>query len=127
MDSDYSKDGANKGYQKNRSGEHAVYKYISGGADIERTTLICFLLFFASDAEMPKEHELTCERLNEILNNCGFAMLKDEDDFDCFVIEFIEQKMSRSLLMQEVNAYARIHENSFLYHIYDDNGTGSSL
>ena len=34
---------------KNREGEKVVRKYIKGILDLDRTTLICFLLFLASD------------------------------------------------------------------------------
>jgi hypothetical protein len=114
----YAKDSKTKGYGKNRSGELAVYKYIQGSLDLDRTTLICFLLFFASDADMPEEHRLTSERLNHILLQCGFSSLQSNSDFDGFVDEFLNSPYPKDLLMDEVVSYAKQQENSFLYHIY---------
>ena len=114
----YARDSKTKGYGRNRSGEIAVYKYIQGSLDLERTTLICFLLFFASDADMPKEHVLTEERLNNILLQCGFASLEAESDFDGFVKGFLSSKYPKDFLMEEIVSYAKKQENSFLYHVY---------
>lgn len=114
----YARDSKTKGYGKNRSGELAVYKYIQGKLDLERTTLICFLLFFASDANMPQEHQLTKERLDQILLQSGFSALQGENDFDGFVEEFLASPYPKDLLMEEVVSYAKKQENSFLYHIY---------
>lgn len=114
----YARDSKTKGYGKNRSGELAVYKYIQGSLDLERTTLICFLLFFASDADMPEEHRLTEERLNQVLRQSGFSALQKDSDFDGFVEEFLTSPYPKDLLMEEVTAYAKHQENSFLYHIY---------
>ena len=114
----YARDSKTKGYGKNRSGELAVYKYIQGALDLERTTLICFLLFFASDGEMPKEHRLSAERLNRILLQSGFAALQQDSEFDGFVEEFLLSPYPKDLLMEEVVSYAKQQENSFLYHIY---------
>ena len=114
----YSRDSKTRGYGKNRAGELAVYKYIQGTLDLERTTLICFLLFFASDADMPPEHRLTVERLNRILQQSGFAGLQEDSDFDGFVAEFLESPYPKDLLMEEVVSCAEHQENSFLYHIY---------
>ena len=114
----YARDSKTRGYGKNRAGELAVYKYIQGTLDLERTTLICFLLFFASDADMPPEHRLTAERLNQILQQSGFSALQEDGDFDGFVAEFLESPYPKDLLMDEVVTYAKHQENSFLYHIY---------
>lgn len=114
----YARDSKTKGYGKNRSGELAVYKYIQGALDLERTTLICFLLFFASDADMPAEHRLDTDRLNQILLQSGFSALQENSDFDGFVAEFLTSPYPRDLLMEEVVSYAKQQENSFLYHVY---------
>ena len=114
----YARDSKTRGYGRNRSGEHAVYKYIQGRLDLERTTFICFLLFFASDADMPKEHRLTVERLNHILRQSGFASLQPENDFDYFAEEFLTSRYPMDFLMEEVVSYAKHQENSFLYHVY---------
>ena len=103
---------------RSRVGELTVYKYIQGTLDVDRTALICFLLFFASDAAMPDEHKLTVERLEQILVNCGYTPLDTENDFDWFAAEFLESRRPRDLLTQVVAECARRGENSFLYHLY---------
>lgn len=113
----YSRDGT-RGYGRNRDGENALYKYIQGSRDIDRTVLICFLLFFASDGEMPDAHKLTVKRLQGVLVQCGYATLDLENDFDWFVIEFLESSRPKALLTDVMLGYAKSHENSFLYHVY---------
>jgi len=116
-DEAYALDGS-RGYGKNRAGEHAVHKYIQGALDIDRTVLICFLLFFASDAQMPDEHRLTVDRLEEILARCGYSALDMENDFDWFTAEFLEHRHPKEFLTDVMIGYARQSENSFLYHLY---------
>ena len=116
-DEAYSRDGR-RNYGKMRDGEIALYKYIQGARDIDRTVLICFLLFFASDGIMPKEHRLNVERLRAILLQCGYAPLDLENDFDWFVVEFLESRHPSDFLMDVMLGYAKQHENSFLYHVY---------
>lgn len=108
----------NRGYGKNRAGEHALYKFIQGALDIDRTVLICFLLFFASDAQMPELHRLTPDRLQEILTRCGYPRLDMENDFDWFAAEFLESRHPLDFLMEVMVGYAKQNENSFLYHVY---------
>ena len=114
----FSRDGDNKGYQRNRAGENTIRKYIKGGLDIDRTTLICFLIFFGSNAELPEAQAISRKRLDDILAECGFAMLREEDDFDAFIMAFIESDDRVSLLMNEVTAYALGEENFYLYKMY---------
>jgi hypothetical protein len=114
----FSRDGDNKGYQRNRAGENTIRKYIKGGLDIDRTTLICFLIFFGSNAELPEAQAISRKRLDDILAECGFAMLREEDDFDAFIMAFIESDDRVSLLMNEVTPYALGEENFYLYKMY---------
>lgn len=113
----YSREG-NRGYGRNRDGENTLYKYIQGSRDIDRSVLICFLLFFASDGEMPDAHRLSVARLQNILAQCGYPALNTEDDFDWFIVEFLESRHPKAFLFDVMSAYAKHHENSFLYHIY---------
>ena len=113
----YSRDG-NRGYGRKRDGENALYKYIQGSRDIDRSVLICFLLFFASDGKMPDAHRLSVVRLQGILTQCGYPALNTEDDFDWFVDEFLESRHPMDFLSDVMIDYANHHENSFLYHIY---------
>ncbi len=103
---------------RKRDGENALYKYIQGTRDIDRSVLICFLLFFASDAQMPDAHRLTVERLQSILIQCGYPALDTEDDFDWFAVEFLESSRPMELVTEVMIDYARHHQNSFLYHVY---------
>lgn len=103
---------------KSRAGELALYKYIQGTLDIDRTTLICFLMFFASDAMMPDAHRLTPKRMQDILVRCGYTPLDTEDDFDWFVVEFLESSHPKDFLMEVLLDYAKRSENSFLYRLY---------
>lgn len=116
-DEAYSTEGS-RGYGKNRAGEHALFKYIQGALDIDRTVLICFLLFFAADARMPDAHKLSVKRLDEILNRCGYPALDLESDFDWFATEFLESRHPMDFLDEVIVGYARQQENSFLYRIY---------
>lgn len=113
----YSREGS-RGYGRQRAGENALYKFIQGAQDIDRTVLICFLLFFASDGEMPDAHRLNVNRLQSILIQCGYSVLNAEDDFDWFVIEFLESRHPMDFLSDVMIDYAKHHENSFLYHVY---------
>ena len=116
-DAAYAAEGS-RGYGRNRAGELTLYKYIQGTLDIDRTVLICFLLFFASDASMPEEHRLDPGRLDSILNRCGYPALDVENDFDWFAVEFLESPRPLDFLDEVIVGYAHQQENSFLYHIY---------
>lgn len=116
-DASYALEGS-RGYGRGRAGEHALHKYMQGTLDIDRTALICLLMFFASDAIMPDAHRLTPERMQIILSQCGYAPLDMENDFDWFVIEFLESPDPAEFLTDVMTGYAKRSENSFLYHLY---------
>ncbi|MDD3222177.1 MAG: hypothetical protein EOM34_09755 [Clostridia bacterium] len=118
LDKIYSLDGDNKGYQKNRSGENTVRKYIKGNLDIDRTTFISFLLFFGNRTPLKEEYQIHPDRLNRILRECGFQALNTSDSFDDFVINFLNSKEPEDYLMDEVTKYALKEENFFLYNTY---------
>lgn len=73
LDKIYSLDSQGRGYQRNRSGENTIRKYIKGTLDIDRTTLICFLLFFSANADMPERERINESRLNIMLTECGVS------------------------------------------------------
>lgn len=118
LDEAYSKDNPGKGYQKDRSGENAVRKYIKGALDLDRTTLICFLIFFGSSCRLGPDQEITQERLNTIMRECGYTALDPDDDFDDFVIRFLDSDDPMMTLMDEVNQFALEEKNFHLYHLY---------
>ena len=103
---------------KNREGEKVVRKYIKGILDLDRTTLICFLLFLASDLTDPERLFLDRKRLDVILKECGFNQLDLYNDFDYFVINFLDASEPSDYLMEEVTRYALSKENFYLYKLY---------
>lgn len=118
LDQIYSLDGSNRGYQRNRAGENTLRKYIIGTLDIDRTTLICFLLYFEKDAVLSEKDRITRERLDQILLSCGYPCLQEGEEFDAFVIGFLEEDDPLSFLMEEVTKYALDEENFYLYRVY---------
>lgn len=120
LDTVYSLDGTDRGYQRNRSGENTVRKYIKGALDLDRTTFICFLLFFGKSTRLCDSLRVTKERLDEILLECGFSKLMAEHDFDDFILRYLDSREPADLLMEEVTRYARQEENFFFYNMYKD-------
>ncbi len=108
----------NKAYRKNRMGEKSVRSYIRGMVDIDRTTLICYLLFFGQDSLRHREWVITEERLNEILGECGYAVLRKENEFDWFIIQYLESDDKMGFLMDSVTRVAMEEKNFYLYHMY---------
>lgn len=118
MDLAFSLDGSDRGYQRNRSGENAIRKYIKGELDLDRTTLICFLLFFSEDAKLPPGEAINETRLNAVLRSCGFPALRPEDEFDSFVLGYLDSDDPVEFLMEEVTNRALEKENFYLYRVY---------
>lgn len=120
LDEIYARDGSSKGYQKNRSGEKSVRNYMKGNLDIDRTTLICYLLFFGNSLPKESEMSITIKRLDEILAECGFPKLRQNVEFDCFIMEYMDSKEPVDFLMESVTKYAFSNRNFFLYHMYQE-------
>ena len=118
LDREASLDSFERGYQKNRMGENTIRKYLKGTLDLDRTTFLCFLLFFASDLTTPARLYLNQKRLDEILHECGFLQLDPYNDFDYFVINFLTAGDPVDYLMEEVTRYAISMENFYLYKLY---------
>ena len=118
LDEIYSASGTKKGYQRNRSGEHTLRKYIKGALDIDRTTFLSFLLFFGKNTDLTANYTITEERLNSILLECGFSALTQTEPFDLFVIRFLQSDAPEDFLMEEVTRYALNEENFFLYNMF---------
>ena len=115
LDRVYSRDSKTRGYQRGRGGENTLRKYLQGQLDPDRTTLISFLLFFGSEAELPEGQQITKDRLSSILKECGFAPLREQEEFDRFVIGFLQSRKSAAYLVEQVLAYAQEEKNFFLY------------
>lgn len=113
----------NRGYQKNRSGEKSVRNYIKGIADLDRTTLICYLIFFGQNIEEAGKEAITKQRLDHILMECGYAPLREKDDFDHFLIQYFMADDRVDFLMESVTKSAIEEKNFYFYHMY--HGAGS--
>lgn len=118
LDEASSLDSENRGYQKNRMGENTVRKYLKGALDLDRTTFICFLLFFGSDLIKPARLFIDRKRLDQMLVESGFRHLDQYDDFDYFVINYLNTDDPTDYLMEEVTRYAFSEENFYLYKLY---------
>lgn len=118
LDRIYSLDNPGGGYQRNRSGENSVRNYIKGTLDIDRISLICYLLFFAQEGMANKG--MFISRLNQILDNCGFSGLQKENDFDYFVLRYLQSDDPAEILMDTVTKWAKDNRNFYLYHMYKE-------
>ena len=118
LDEIYSLDSENRGYQRNRGGENTIRKMIKGNVDIDRTSLICFLIFFGSNTELSERNQINVKRLSTILHECGFNKLNEKDEYDKFIIEYLESDEPEDFLMEEVTRYAIQEQNFFLYQMY---------
>lgn len=109
-----------KAYQRGRSGEDFFREFITGGRDINRATLISFLLFVRMRVPLDDENKITMNRLNRILMNCGFAGLKPDQEFDRFVIRFLRSTEPLDVLEEEVEKQVVQGKNFYLYKVYRD-------
>lgn len=92
LDEEYSLDSPNPGSQRGRGGETYFRDFITGKRDINRDTLITFLLFVDGTTRLRKEERITTMRLNVILRNCGFAQLIPKGrPFDKFILDYLKR------------------------------------
>lgn len=108
-----------------RKGENAIRKYLRGDLDIDRTTLICFLLFLGSEETNRNEIKITEGRMNVILDECGFSMLRKKDPFDYFVLKYLKSKDPVSYLMEEMDRYLKRGEPFFIHEVYTRSGSNA--
>ena len=108
-----------------RKGENAIRKYLRGELDIDRTTLICFLLFLGSEETNRNKIKISQERLNEILDECGFSMLRRKEAFDAFVLKYLESNDPVSFLMEEMDEYLKRGETFFIHEVYAGSGSNA--
>lgn len=111
-------DKTQRGYQKGRAGENSVRNYIKGNIDIDRTTLICYLLFFGQESMRHKEHIVDRERLDHILGECGYPVLRKQDGFDNFIMQYLKSENRAEFLVDNVVAAAEEQKNFYLYNMY---------
>lgn len=107
-----------EGKKTSRKGETAIRKYLRGELDLDRTTLICFLLYFSSSSVSRKAIGISLERLDEILDECGFSMLRRKNAFDEFVMKYIGSRDPVDFLMLEMDRYISAGKNFYLYEMY---------
>lgn len=112
---------------RSRSGENMIRQFINGEADIDRTSLLCYLLFFGSILNKDDPLFLSLDRLDHILDQCGFGMLKTENEFDEFILGYISSDDPIDYLMNTVTAYAQQEKNFYLYHMYYKTYSNSKL
>ncbi len=122
MNLEYERDEkkASKLYQRGRSGEDFFREFITGKRDINRETLISFLLFVKMRTHMDDENKITLMRLNRILLNCGFAQLRPGIGFDRFAMEFLKSQEPFSVLEEYVDRQVGRGQNFYLYKVYRD-------
>lgn len=102
-------------FKTGRSGEKRVRAFINGSLDINRTTLICYLLFFGTKTRLPKEHAITRQRLDVILAECGFHKLDAAKEFDQFVLGFLDSE-DPEMYIEEVKLNCAYKERNFYAH-----------
>lgn len=109
-----------KSYQRGRSGEDYFREFLLGKKDINRSTLISFLLFVNSRIELEEDNRITIPRLNRILLNCGFVQLRPDRSFDKFVMAFLKSKDPMDILEEEVEKQVVQGNDFYLYRVYKD-------
>lgn len=122
LDSEYERDPkkAAKLYQRGRSGEDYFREFITGKRDINRETLISFLLFVKMKTSLGDDNKITLMRMNRILENCGFSQLRPNRGFDRFVMEFLKSQEPFAVLEEHVDKQVTRGENFYLYKVYKD-------
>lgn len=107
-------------YQRGRSGENSIRSYLKGALDIDRASLLFYLIFFSS--ELPSVHpdKVNRECLDKILKHCGFAALdpSQEDSLDAFVCGLLGASDLAMYLHESIVESAAKQENSPLFKLY---------
>lgn len=109
-----------KMYQRGRSGEDFFREFITGSRDINRETLLSFLLFVKMETSLDEDNKITKNRLSRILLNCGFSQLRPNREFDKFVLDFLSAEDPMGLLVDEVDRCAQKGQDFYLYKVYKD-------
>ena len=104
-------------YQSGREGENFLRKVLRGTLDLDRTTLLSFLLYFGNTyvSEIPAAHRISRERLNVILEESGFPALNPSLPFDRFVCRFLESPDPQAFLIEEAEQMALSGKNFYLH------------
>ena len=107
-------------YQRGRSGEDYFRDFILGKKDINRSTLIAFLLFVNEKIHTDADSKVTIPRLNRILLHCGFPQLRPNNAFDQFVIRFLRASDPMEVVEEEVERQVTRGNDFYLYRVYKD-------
>ncbi len=107
-------------YQRGRAGEDYFRDFILGKKDINRSTLISFLLFVNDRMDLDEDNKITIPRLNRILMNCGFPQLRPGHGFDMFVIRFLRSADPMEIVEEEVEKQVVQGNDFYLYRVYKD-------
>lgn len=121
-DSEGSRNAAKKrkAYQRGRVGEDYFREFMTGARDINRETLISFLLFVRQRVDLNKENNITINRLSRILENCEFERLRPDQEFDSFVLHFLRSSDPMEVLEEEVEKQVIQGKNFYLYRVYKE-------
>lgn len=114
------KEAKKKLYQRGRAGEDYFRDFILGKKDINRSTLISFLLFVNDRLSLDDDNRITIPRLNRILMNCGFSQLRPVHGFDKFVIRFLKSDDPMEIVEEEVEKQVVQGNDFYLYRVYKD-------
>ena len=100
-----------------RRGELFLRKVLRGTLDLDRTTLLSFLLYFGAVARsaIPAAHLINRERLNIILEESGFPILDPGQPFDRFVCDFLESRDLEAFLHEQAEEMALSGNDFYLY------------
>lgn len=124
LDQEYNRESGTdrkKLYQRYRAGENYFRAFLNGSRDINRETLIAFILFISKKMELKGAMRVDAARLNIILDNCGFKQLKPKDnEFDRFIIEFINSKTPFIVMEDRVDEQICQGKNFDFYKVYSN-------
>ena len=119
----YAKDGdtqeRDRLYAESRKAADAFRDFILGKTDINRRTLIMFLLFINANTSLEGDRNITVPRLNDILINCGFSQLRPDREFDRFVLRFMRADDPMGVFEDMMEERIKKTEQSVLYNIYE--------
>ncbi len=120
LDQDHDRDSGKikKLYQRGRSGEDFFREFMTGKRDINRETLISFLLFIKAKIKLDDDNKITLARLNRIMDNCGFAQLRPDQEFDRFVLAYLRSKDPFSIVESHVEQQVAKGQDFYLYKVY---------
>ena len=98
----------------------AFRDFLLGRKDINRRTLLLYLLFIQARTSLSEENKITVPRLNKILLNCGFSQLQPNREFDRFVMGFLKAEDPIGYFQLFVEDRLKNQKESVLYGIYEN-------